>query len=107
MEYNFNYMKHRLSLRKAKYKDSDEMALVVIDPSTGERWGVLTVNVPDVDHQDDEFLIKTWSENEKLAEAIFNQGWFEDTGKRAENGRVTVEFWKFKEPHSIEDVLPL
>lgn len=43
--------------------------------SNGEHFGVLTVNLPEVDLTRNEVIIKDWSENEALAAAAFAAGW--------------------------------
>jgi hypothetical protein len=61
----------------------------------GEPFGTLTCCLPgQVKLADDEILVKTWSENEPLAEAAIHSGFFADTAKRISTGFVQAEIWK-------------
>ena len=61
-----------------------------------EPFGKLTVNVPDVELEDDEIIVKDWSENVEFAEACFNTGLFEDTGKKVKTGFAQAPIWRIK-----------
>lgn len=102
----FNFKRKKLELRQAQYKNK-RTALVAVDAESLERYGTLTVNAPEVELGDGEFVIKTWSENEDLAEVAFNSGFFEDTGKRAQFEHVTAEIWKISSKHSLSELMPL
>ena len=103
----FYFKKHELEIRQSVYKNNNRVALVVVDVGTEEEYTKLTVNVTNINYPKDVFAIKTWSENEEIAEVIFNTGAFEDTGKRAESEHVTIEFWEFKPPFSLSDIPPV
>lgn len=102
---DFNFKRKKFSLQKAQYGNK-RIALVIVMKETGKRYGILTTNVPELTLEDGEFAVKTWAENKEIAEVIFDTGIFEDTGKRAKNEFVSVEFWKFKDPRIIDN-LPL
>jgi len=97
----FNFKKHRLDFRRSTYSNG-RPAIIVVEPKTGEEWAVLTCNLVDVNIPDGEFAVKTWSENEKIAEACFKTGIFEDTGKRMSNGFVNAEIWKMAKGYDLE-----
>jgi len=103
----FYFKKHELEIRQSVYKNNNRIALVVVDVATEENYATLTVNVTNINYPKDVFAIKTWSENEEIAEVIFNTGAFDDTGRRAESEHVTIEFWEFKEPFSLSDIPPV
>ena len=103
----FYFKKHELEIRQSVYKNNNRVALVVVDVGTEEEYTKLTVNVTNINYPKDVFAIKTWSENEEIAEVIFNTGAFEDTGRRAESEHVTIEFWEFKPPFSLSDIPPV
>ena len=102
-EFDFNYKRKKLTLRKAKY-DNERIAIVIVDAGTGKRWGVLTCNIPEVDVPSGKFPIKTWSENKDIAEVIYNTCIFNDTQVRAKNNNVTVEFWEFNDPSALDNM---
>lgn len=75
------------------YEDGTRgIQLIVVED--GSPFGKLTVSVPGTKLADDEILVKTWSENEPLAQAILPLGFFEDTGKRVRTGRVEAHVWR-------------
>lgn len=65
-----------------------------LNDASGEYYATLTVNVPDTKLEKDEILIKTWSENEKIAKTALDSGLFIDTGKRVKTGCVEAQIWK-------------
>jgi hypothetical protein len=69
----------------------------------GEPMGTLTVNLPDAELGEDEIAVKTWSENECLAEAVLGTASvkatiFEDTGRRipTDGHGCEAQVWKVK-----------
>lgn len=70
------------------------LAITFEDYNTGEPFGTATINMPDAHLNDGEFFIKTWSENEQLAEALIKQGWIKSTGRDVVSGYVTVTAFK-------------
>ena len=63
-----------------------------------EPIGKLTVNLSDDDPlANGEFFVKTWSENERIAEDALASGLFVDTGRRVPTGRVEAQVWRFAE----------
>jgi hypothetical protein len=49
----------------------------------------------------DEFCVKTWSENEVLVAPMLSTGLFEDTGKRVPSGYVVSPVWRVKDPAHV------
>lgn len=77
------------------YVDGDRTALTLItDDEFEEPWATLTVNIPNATIEEDEILVKAWSENEKVAEVALQTGLFEDTGKRVPTGYEYAQVWK-------------
>jgi hypothetical protein len=70
------------------------IALQLIDPAEDELFCTLTCNLPDVYLEEDEVLIKNWSENEDVAKAAFASGLFEDTGLSVRTGFVEAPIWR-------------
>ena len=50
---------------------------------------------------DDEFCVKTWSENEVLVAPMLAAGLFEDTGRRAPSGYVAAPVWLIKDHANV------
>ena len=46
---------------------------------------------------DDEFSVKSWSENEPLIQAMLDTGLFEDTGRRTPTGYAVSPTWRIKD----------
>lgn len=67
---------------------------VIIENIHGEPMAALSCNLPHCSLDEDEFLAKTWSENEPIAAACKHL--FIDTGKRISTGYVEAEVWKFR-----------
>jgi hypothetical protein len=71
-------------------------SIELVDESEGypEVYARVTVNIPETKLEDDEVLIKSWSENEPIAEELRNSKFFRDTGKRIPTGYCEAEIWK-------------
>jgi len=61
-----------------------------------EPFGKLTINIPKSELEDDEIIVKDWSENVEFAEACYNTGLFEDTGKKVITGHIQAPIWRIK-----------
>jgi len=88
---------------KTRYGDMDvDITLyktggtAVILTQDGRRFATLSVNFPEVELEHNEFAVKTWSENEQIAEDALASGLFVDTGKRIQSGYVEASVWRFK-----------
>ena len=85
-----------LYLRKQQYGMNGRTCITAHDVNNGEAFGVVTTNLPDEPLEDDEFFVKTWSENRWVPQLLTNCDLFEDTGKRVPSGFVEVQIWKLK-----------
>ena len=57
----------------------------------------LTINLPHQPLKDDEFFVKTWTENEELAPWVLEKtSLFEDTGIAVDTGLMQAPIWRFK-----------
>jgi hypothetical protein len=59
----------------------------------GEPFGAISVNLPELPLDENEFFAKTWGENEVLRAPLLATGAFIDTGKRVPTGHVIAEVW--------------
>ena len=94
--YAFNYDGKRLFIRKSWYYEGEGIALKITD-ATGQPYTVLTINLPEARLQEDEFLVKTWSENALIIECIRKLDIFEETAKRVRTGFCVAEIWRLKQ----------
>lgn len=60
----------------------------------GERFAVLSVNIPGNTLPRNHFWAKTWSENEAIRQPALDSGLFVDTGERTETGFAAAELWR-------------
>lgn len=72
------------------------LAIELVSTQDGERFGVLTVNLPESIElgQRGEIAVKTWNENQPLREPALASGLFVDTGRRIPTGHVEAEVWR-------------
>ena len=80
----------------AKYQDGRVCLQLITDDETQEPYCTLTVNVEEADWilDDNEILVKTWSENGPTAEVCLQLGLFIDTGRRIPTGYAKAQIWK-------------
>lgn len=50
---------------------------------------------------DDEFSVKSWSENEPLIDSMLATGLFEDTGRRTPTGFAVAPTWRITNPQLV------
>lgn len=85
-----------LILYQTKYADGAPCLMLY---EGGIPYARVSVNVPEYRHllSEDSFFIKTWSENEKVAQAVFNLGLFEDTGLKIKVSQFSsAPVWRLK-----------
>lgn len=63
----------------------------------------LSVNVPDVHLEPDEFLAKFGEEGLELRDPLMQTGLFEDTGERVARGFDNYEVWKLRPGVLVEE----
>jgi len=68
----------------------DRLAISLMDAHIGEPIARAAANLPDEMLAADEVCLKSWGENEGLAEILMASGIVQDTGRRAWAGRVSV-----------------
>lgn len=74
---------------------NDRLALQLYIAETGEPMATATVNIPDCPLEDGEILIKNWSENAGILEALASAGYIEDTGKTYPTGWTEANICKY------------
>lgn len=93
MEIKVNFSGFECVVKKAQYGNG-RTALRLIDVEDGSPVAVATVNLPDVELEADEVLIKTYSENAGMLETLIDAGVIEDTGKNVQSGYVVLPVCK-------------
>ena len=84
-----------VTLTREKY-ENNRTAIVGTLPD-GEGFAVLSCNIPDVKLNENEVIIKNWSENEELAIAAGRSGFFIPTGNYIATWFVKAPVWIMKE----------
>lgn len=85
MKIKSKYLDHDCLLLVRPYPNS-RPAIQLIDAETHELLCIATINLPEVELPKDCVLIKTWSENEGIMEALIANQVIEDTGERIPAG---------------------
>lgn len=85
-----------IKIVKRNYDQGGATALIAMDDEG--QFGVITVNNPRFQLDDDEIIVKTWSENEWVTQLLQKlPNVFQDTGKRIPMGYAEGQIWKFRE----------
>lgn len=79
------------------YPDGSKALRINCNDEFPEAWCTLTVSMEIGPLPKGYYLVKTWSENKETARMLLEQGLFEDTGERVENGYVSAEIWHLKQ----------
>jgi Rieske Fe-S protein len=81
-------------LVQQKYRNSGRVALQLIDSYDGSPVAMATVNIHYIELAPGEVIVKDWSENEGMLEALVNAGIVEDTGRVVRTGFVDANICK-------------
>ena len=69
---------------------------VIICDQNGEDYGRITCAIPGADINENEIIVKTWSENTWVPQLLVERpDLFQDTGKRIPTGYVEAQVWTF------------
>lgn len=81
---------------RSSYTNNNAVAVMVNHAVTEEPLWTLSVNIlnPWYQLKENEFFVKTWSENEEIVRVCKASGLFEDTGERELTGYCEAEVWK-------------
>jgi len=97
----FNGTELQVSFSAYSMHDGQRTAIVLNNASTGERYMVATVNLPQEPLKEDEVLIKNWSENEGIYQALVSAGIISQAIDHVATGfvyalkcKLLVEPWK-------------
>ena len=72
-----------------RYKNNGRIAIELIDPDDGEIIAVATINIPEIELQENEVIIKDYSENEGMYLTLLMAGIIGPAKYYVENGFVT------------------
>jgi hypothetical protein len=73
--YKLKFKKWNCIVEKTNYRSNDRIALKLTDISTGEAVATATINLPDQYLEKDEVIIKDYSENEGMYNALVAAGY--------------------------------
>jgi len=91
---HFKHNGKQLVLRQLTYDDGN--AALIVEDINGRLHAKLSVNFPEIPLGKNEYIIKNYSENIGIAEDVYKQGWFDDTGIRVKTGFVEMPLWKWR-----------
>jgi hypothetical protein len=78
----------RILVQRDRYSFGGNLAVLLFEEETGEPFATASVNVEGIELADDEFVFKTYSENEGLLEAMLEAGIVAMTGRSADVGPI-------------------
>jgi hypothetical protein len=87
-----NHYGEELTLQFCKYANGNN-AITLAD-TQGEMYATASVNVPGVELESNEVLIKNYSENEGILEMLEEAGYVERTGRYVQSGFVNIPICK-------------
>jgi hypothetical protein len=77
-----------LTVEMTRYEHGDGLAVQLFDALDHEYWATVSLNLEGVSLPSDEFVFKTYSENEGLLEAMLAADFVELTGKSTNVGPI-------------------
>jgi hypothetical protein len=77
-----------------KYRDNDRTAILLKDTSDSGPVATATINLPDVKLEEDEVIIKDYSENEGMVKCLIEAGVISSVVAYVKTGFVTVPICK-------------
>lgn len=89
----FDYDGETLIAKIDRYKGNDRLAVSIYD-TNGTPFATLSCNVPREPMADDEFAVKTWSENAPLIASVKHL--FIETGRKIRTGHCEAPVWRIK-----------
>ena len=84
----FEFKGNTLSVEMTRYAGNDRRAIQLIDMEDGYPYCMATVNIPDALIEANEVIIKNWSENEGILEALQVNGIVGPVKRRIQSGFV-------------------
>ena len=81
-----------------KHNYGNDRIAITASCTDGEPWGTLTVNMPEIHLDDDEIIVKDYSENSEWVPQVIKQlpELFEATGRQAKSGFVSCPIYRYK-----------
>jgi hypothetical protein len=82
------------------------IAIQAIDFNEGDPFGMVTLNIPEVELEQDEVIAKTYSENAHWVPQVLEnlKQHFEPTGKTIDYGNVLLPIYKFVSEETIAGI---
>ncbi len=97
--------KFTITLHSWRYENNDSLAIMAYC-ADGTRYDNLTVNIPEIDLEDDEITVPMWGHHEMWIKQVLNQlsDVFIDTGKRVKIGNLACEAHIWRVSESFEEL---
>jgi hypothetical protein len=83
------YMHRKAALKFSAYRENQAVAMLLVDPKTGEKLLTATVNLP-VKPAEGCVWLKTWSENQGVVDNLIKAGVISLTGAVAHTGHAVA-----------------
>jgi hypothetical protein len=93
------HLGERCSVKFTAYQNG-RTAIVLYDAS-GEEWTTATVNLPGAELAPDEVLVKDYSENVGMLQALVEAGIVEPTGRTVRSGFVEIPVARLREGRGV------
>ena len=78
----------------SKYRNNDRTAIELTELGTGEPVAIATVNIPEENIEADEVIIKSYSENQGMYEALLTSGFISPSIRTIKSGWVLLHICK-------------
>ncbi len=78
----------------------DRVACMIVDAATGELLMKASINLPNEPIADNQFFVKTWSENEGVLAFLLTNGLVRSTGRSARTGFASAPLVEILVPHA-------
>jgi hypothetical protein len=86
----FTNTHYEVVIQKKQYSNG-RPALILLDFEDGSPYAVATVNLPELNLEDNQTFVKSYSENAGMLEFLVENKIVKYTGKQVSNGFVTVD----------------
>jgi len=77
-----------------QYRNNDSTNIRILEVETNEPIATLTTCIPGHTVEEDEIIVKLYSENACLSDLAYNSDFFEDTKKKIMTGFEMASVWK-------------
>lgn len=91
-QYNLAGTTYEVFLKESKYRNNGRRAIQIIDAEDGCPFMMATVNVPEADIDENEVIIKNYSENEGVLQFLIENGLVRGVKRMIDRGMPVCEW---------------